>query len=59
MFFQVIYISIRGIDVSNLFSVIIWDRLFTKEHFLVYAREEEVNTQIFDLDQELTVVTER
>lgn len=42
-----------------MFSVIIWDKLFTKDHFLVYAPEGVTNAQIFDLDQELTVVTER
>ena len=42
-----------------MFSVIIWDKLFTQEHFIVYAPEDSINVEIFDLDQELTVTTER
>ena len=42
-----------------MFSVIIWDKLFTKDHFFVYAYENVVNAEIFDLDNELTVTTEK
>nr|ABX90059.1 hedgling [Amphimedon queenslandica] len=53
-----IYISIRGIRVKNMFTVIIWDMLFNQEVYSINVPEGIPNQHIFNLTSEISVTTE-
>lgn len=53
---KIIYISIRGVELKNLFSVIIWDVIFNEEYYVVNAFEGVIDVTIFNLNDQLSIV---
>ena len=50
---QFVYVSVRGVQLHNTFSVIIWDMIFHEEMYTVYVPEGVGNYDVFDLDDAL------
>ena len=56
---QIIYVSVRGREHVNVFSVIIWDRIFNEEEYTVYVPEGIEGYTVIDLLAEISIPNER
>ena len=56
---QIIYIGVQGKLVKNLFTVIIWDRVFRQESYKVMAPEGTTGVVVIDLEQEVSIPNTR
>ena len=50
-----IYIGVQGKLVKNLFTVIIWDRVFHEESYEVMVVEGVAGQFVFDLNSEVSI----
>ena len=56
---QVIYVSVRGVEHVNVFSIIIWDRIFNEEEYTLYVPEGVEGYLVIDLSAEISIPNER
>ena len=46
---QFVYVSVRGLNLHNKFSVIIWDMIFGQDLYIVRVPEGAANPAVFEL----------
>ena len=57
--FQVIYIGVQGKLLKNLFTVIIWDRVFNEESYTTMVIEGVADRFVFNLNSEVSIPNTR
>lgn len=51
---QLVYVSVRGVQAENVFSIIIWDMIFEEDTLTVHVRDDATpSTEILDLTDHL------
>lgn len=56
---QFIYWSVKGIDSRNLFSVIIWDMIFTEDEYTITIATGMAGAVVFNLNDALRTTNVR
>ena len=49
------YVSVRGLELRNTFSVIIWDMIFNEDQYILNVTEGVRDVAIFNLVDQLKI----
>ena len=52
---QFVYVSVRGLELRNTFSVIIWDMIFNEDQYILNVTEGVRDVAIFNLVDQLKI----